>query len=260
MLDLSVIYYTSNYLEKKNPYFLKNCWNQLLKASEGFPIIAVSQKPMSPEFYGSGFTNKVMEGFERSHLNIYRQILEGAKLAKTKFVAMAEDDILYSREHFHPEFSTRMRNITEDTFYFDMSKVSIFTWYKPPIFSFRTKRRVVNQLIAPRQMLIDYLEERFRIWPEFVDKMGKITPEHKDDPDHFLKYWGDPGRYDSILGMKKPRIYEYYSWIPSVVFSHEYAYGYETNQGKKKKHGDIRIVELVDWGKASDILKLYKNE
>lgn len=43
--DISVIYYTSNYLEKKNAFFAKNCRDHLLKAIGGLPLIIVSQEP-----------------------------------------------------------------------------------------------------------------------------------------------------------------------------------------------------------------------
>lgn len=250
--DLSVIYYTSNYLEKKNKFFADNCREQLIKAIGGLPLIIVSQEPT---MFGSNTENVCVGDIGRSHLNIYRQILAGAKAAKTKFVAMAEDDILYSKEHFQPY--RFIDNMNESTYYYDMAKLSIFTWYRPPIFSFRTKRRVVNQLIAPRKMLIDNLEERFARWPSFCEEQAKRLLPKKVDPDHFLKYWGDPGRYEDLLGITIRKTYEYYSWVPSIVFSHEFAFGYETNQGSRKKHGDIRIVESADWGRADKMLDVF---
>src|SRR5574337_272588 len=93
--DLTIIYYTSNWLDTHNPYFLANTKKQLLKAIGDLPLISVSQKPIA---LGK---NICVGDIGRSHLNIYRQILIGAKAAKTKYVALAEDDILYSWEHFH---------------------------------------------------------------------------------------------------------------------------------------------------------------
>jgi len=98
MEDLTVIYYTSNYLEEKNPYFLENTKKQLLKAIGNIPLITVSQKPT---IIGNNCTNICLGDIGRSHLNIYWQILQGCKAAKTKWVAMAEDDILYSEQHFN---------------------------------------------------------------------------------------------------------------------------------------------------------------
>lgn len=232
MADLTVIYYTSNWLDEHNPFFLENTKKQLLKAIGDLPLISVSQKPIA---FGE---NICIGDVGRSHLNIYRQILIGTKAAKTKFVAMAEDDILYSYGHFHDYLPKK------DVFLYDMNKWSIFTWTKPPLYSFRTKRKVVNSLIAPRQMLIDALEERFN---KFKD-----VPEEKIP----LHYWGDPGRYENKLGVTVRETEEFYSSCPNIVFSHPEAYGY-LSRGTRKRLGDLKAIELPFWGRAEDVLKLY---
>lgn len=264
-MELTALYYTANYLETKNPYFLANTRKQLVSALKDLPMVVVSHKPTPKEGfigYKGDYTNIVAgKDFElhrsgRGHLNIYKQILEGCKVAKTDWVVMTEDDILYSESHFRPElFIKRLKN---DTFYYDMAKLSILTWTKPPMFSFRTKRRVVNQLVAPRKVLLEAMEERFKRLEELVQATRITHPEISDPEAGLLKYWGDPGRYENLLGVTVRPCEEYFSWVPSVVFSHEYAYGYEYNQGKKKKLGDVRIIESADWGRAEDILKLYK--
>lgn len=248
MEDLTIIYYTSNLLDTANSYFLSNTKKQLASAIGNLPMIAVSHKPVE-KFNKGEYTNIVLGDIGRSHLNLYKQILIGCKVAKTKWVAMAEDDILYSEQHFNFQYWVRNSTILNGTYYlYDMNKLSLFTWARPPIFSFRTKRKVVNQLIAPRQLLIDNLEERFNKIPELLKSGWEMA--------RILKYWGDPGRYDKYMGLEERKTYEFYSWTPSIVFSHEHAFGY-LNQGNRKKQGDLRIVEMVDWGKASDILKLY---
>ena len=244
--DITIIYYTSNYLDDHNPWFLENTKKQLLKAIGDKPMVIVSQKPT---MFGPNSTNVCVGDIGRSHFNIYWQILQGAKAAKTKFVAMAEDDILYSEPHFNFEYFVKPEMLDKQVFFFDMNKVSLFTWTKPPMFSFRSKRMVVNQLIAPRLMLIDAMEERFARKEELL-KQG--WPDRK-----IMKYWGDPGRYENHLGVTVRERYDYYSWVPSVVFTHEDAFGY-LNHGKRKKLGDLRIIELADWGRAEDIRKLWK--
>lgn len=232
--DLTVIYYTANYLERENPVFVKNTKRQLLRAIGGYPLISVSQKPMD---FGQ---NVCVGDIGRSHLNIYRQIMIGCQHAKTKYVAMAEDDILYSYEHFHCKVPDR------DIFLYDVNKLSLFTWTKPPVFSFRHRRMVVNQLIAPRKMLQEAMEERFAKFPD----ESKIK----------LKYWGDPGRYEKFLGVTvRPRD-DFMCINPSIVFTHPKAFGYEMNHGKKKRLGDLRIIEIPFWGRAEDVLKYYYEE
>jgi len=258
MEDLTVVYYTCNYLDEKNPYFLDNTRKQLMKAmtidktDKKFPLVVVSHKPVEwfrPHFPEGDYTNIVLNNIQRSHFNLYWQILQGCKAAKTKWVALAEDDILYSQSHFHFWYFVKPEFTEGEYFLYDMNKVSMFTWSRPPMFSFRFKRPVVNQLVAKRQMLIDAMEERFKR----LEELRPLWEERK-----ILKFWGDPGRYEGNLGVTVRKIYEYNSWVPSIVFSHEYAYGYEFNQGKRKKLGDLRITALADWGSAEDILKLYE--
>src|SRR3972149_7707670 len=171
MKDLTVVYYTSNWLDTHNPYFLENTKKQLLKAIGDLPLISVSQKPIA---FG---TNICVGEIGRSHLNLYRQILIGTKAAKTKYVAMAEDDILYSHEHFHYHVPEK------DVFAYNMAKWSLFTWTRPPFFSFRTKRKVVNSLIAKRDMLVEALEERFNKFKGVKDENVPIS------------HWWAAGRY-----------------------------------------------------------------
>src|SRR5882724_3202975 len=209
--NLTVIYYTSNFLDEANPYFLANTRRQLLIAAHDLPIIVVSQKPIPKEVFLKGFlddetmvdhyTNICVGEIGRGHLNIYKQILVGVKAANTPYVAMAEDDILYSFDHFH---TYRPKH---DRFAYGMSKWSLFTWTKPPLFSFRNRRMVVNSLIAKRDMLLAALTERFQKYPD----------ESKID----LSKWGDPGRYEQILGVTVHEREEFWPITPNIVFSHE---------------------------------------
>lgn len=234
--NLTVIYYTANWLDTHNPYFLENTKKQLLVAIGDLPLISVSHRPIA---FGK---NICVGDIGRSHLNIYRQILIGSKAAKTEYVAMAEDDILYSYEHFHnyvPE---------KDRFAYDMNKWSIFTWTKPPLFTFRTKRKVVNSLIAKREMLVAAMEERFQ-------KFDELIAQGRREED-IIHYWGDPGRYEDKLGVTVRETEEFYSGCPNIVFSHPEAFGY-LSRGTRKKLGDLKAIELPYWGRAEDILKLY---
>ena len=239
MKDLTVIYYTSNYLDTHNPYFLENTKKQLLKAIDDLPLISVSQKPIA---FGQ---NICVGDIGRSHLNLYGQILTGAKAAKTKYVAMAEDDILYSYEHFHAYLPDK------DRFAYDMNKWSIFTWTRPPLFSFRNNRKVVNSLISPRDMLVEALEERFAR----VEKLKQGGQKEED----IIHYWGDPGRYEDKLGVTVRETEEFYSGVPNIVFSHPEAFGY-LSRGTRKKLGDIKAIEIPYWGRAEDVLKLYSKD
>jgi hypothetical protein len=253
--NMTGIFYTSNWLDDKNPYFLNNVKKQIVKAINGRPLIAVSQKPVKRfEGYEGEFTNINLGDIGRSHFNIYWQILQGCKAAKTKYVCMIEDDILYSPQHFNFSYFVKQEFIDNDYFLYDQNRVSIFTWSKPPMFSLRFKRFVVNQLIAKREMLIAAMEERFK-------KLEELRKAGWTDK-HIEKFWGDPGKYEGNLGVTINKVYEYNSWVPSIVFSHELAYGFAFNQGKKKKLGDLRFTKLADWNEltAEDALRFFYPE
>lgn len=241
MVNLTVIYYTSNFLETHNPYFLSNTKKYLLEAIGDLPIIIVSQKPT---VFGGNSQNICIGDIGRSHLNIYKQMLIGAKEAQTEYIALAEDDIFYSYEHFHNEYIGKF----PDMFLYDMNKVSLFTWTKPPVYSFRHDRMVVNQLIAPRKLFIEALEERFARVAELI-KQGK--KEEK-----IIKYWGDLGRYEALLGVTVRPTKTFMCTKPSIVLSHEHAFGY-LSQGKRKRLGDLRILEVQGWPRAEEMIKLF---
>lgn len=232
--DLTIIYYTANQLDTTNPYFLSNTRKQLLVAAGNLPIVSVSHKPIDLG------TNICIGEVGRSHLKLYNQILIGTKAAKTKYVAMAEDDILYSWEHFHQELPKG------ENFLYDMNKWSIFTWTRPPQFTYRD-RMVVNSLISPRDLLVEALEERFRRVTELLKK--HTEPE-------IIKYWGDPGRYEDILKVTVRPTAHFFSSVPSIVFTHSSAFGY-LNHGMKKRLGNPRAFVIPVWGSALDIMKLY---
>ena len=200
MTDLTILFYTANHI---SDYFMNNVIKQLHSAVGNTRIISISHKPMN---LGK---NICVGDIGRSAYNIYKQILIGAKEAKTEYVATAEDDVLYPEKHF-------MYRPTENTLAYDTNKWSIFTWYKPPVFSIREGRRTMTSLIAPRKELIRTLEERYAKYPIFE----KI-------PENIYKYyWGEPGRFEDHLGISRVNTEKYFSTVPSIVFSTEEALGF----------------------------------
>jgi hypothetical protein len=220
MKDLTIIYYTAN---KINPFFAENVRAQLASAAGEIPIVSVSQKPLK-------FGKNICVGeIGRSLLNIYRQVYTGAKEANTKYVAMAEDDILYPARHF-TTYTPK-----DDEFAYDMCKWSIYTWTRPPIYSYKN-RPVNSTMICPTKLLIETLEERFAKYP----KSGLV--------------YSEPGRYERHFGLTPRKLVEFWSHSPCVIFGHEDALGYEI-QGQKKALGELRAFDIPEWGKASDLIK-----
>lgn len=233
MNDLTIIYYTAN---ANKDYFMANTQKYLLKAVGDTPIVAVSFKPT---VIGQNCKNICIGEQKRSNYMLYQQILMGAREANTKYVAMAEDDMLYSPEHF------LHRPPDEVTFSYDINKWSIFSWLKPPIFSYRV-RKLMNSLITTKRALVKTLEERYVKYPAF----------EKIPPDLFKQYWGEPGRFENHLGITSVKTEEYSSPVPNIMFSTSEALGF-LQLGERKAHNKIRAIRVEPWGTAEEILKLY---
>jgi len=228
--NLTIIFYSANRI---SDFFMGNVTKQLKKAVGDTPIISVTHKPMD---LGKNICVKM----ERSVYSIYKQILIGAKEAKTKYVATAEDDVLYPEEHF-------AYRPPEGYLAYDLNKWSILTWYKEAIYSKRENRRTMTSLIADRKALIATLEERYAKYP-----IKESVPERL-----IKEYWGEPGRFENHLGIKTVKNVKFECEIPSVVFSTPEALGFEV-LGARKAHAPIRTSEIPYWGKAENVLKLYK--
>ena len=92
MENLTMIYYTSN---REDEVFEKKVRENLLKNSQGLPIISVSQKPIS---LGK---NICVGDHGNSYINEYRQILTALKEVKTPYAISAEADFLYAPDYFN---------------------------------------------------------------------------------------------------------------------------------------------------------------
>lgn len=228
MNDLTIIYYSANVVPK---YFERTVQEQLEKAAQGTQIISVTHKPV-------GIGDNIIVNLPRHHLSIYRQALLGAKQADTKYIAMAEDDVLYSVEHFK-------KRPSPGKFAYNMGSWNIYTWSYPLFTHKGGGRKNLNGLICERELFIEAMEERFAKWPV--------------DEDINLSNWAEPGKYEKNLGVTVRPTEEFYVNPPNIVFSHdkELSFG---NLGTKKRLGEFRATEIPYWGKASDVLDIYKEE
>lgn len=227
MNNLTIIYYTANVLKQS---FAEKIRKQILIAAGGIPIISISKKPLN---FG---VNLADETRKRSVTNLYQAILKAGYQAKTKYVALAEDDTLYPPGHFYSYLPP------EDTFAYNLTRWSIYTWSKPPFFSLKF-RKILATLIAPKNLLIAALEERFAKYPD----ASKI-PE---------KWMGEPGRgYEAMLGVSPRKAKDFYSYEPVVVFSHPKSLGYRL-QGTNKRANAIRALAIPYWGTAEKVMKEF---
>jgi len=231
--DFTVLYISACQMPKRWTEFQVA---HLLKACGDAPILSITRQPMALG------TNIPQEG-PHCYWTIYMSMLRGAELAKTPFVAMAEDDVLYTWEHYH-QFRPPMNAVS-----YDRSRWSLFTWDPNPIFCLR-QRLNNSTLIAPRDLLVKVLTDRKNRWPD-----GR--------PDAVV---GEVGRPIIERNLKEPHteMVEWYCTNPVIQLNHPTG----TDKGSSvradgrhmvKKHGQIKAVEIPYWGKAADIVRIYDN-
>ena len=221
MSDLTKVYYTANVIPE---HFAKKVRQTLQYATDDY-IIAVSKKPIA-------FGENIVVDTPRSHISIYRDALTGVKAAKTKYVALCEDDVLYSPAHFK-------HRPTDGVFAYNMSAWNIHPW--DSVFHHKAGgRRNLNSLICERDLFIEAMEERFAKYPEGTDPA----------------VWAEPGKYEKNIGVTIRPTEVFYSNPPNIIFYHETALSYE-HLAKRKRLGEFRAIEIQYWGRAEEIIKEY---
>lgn len=214
--DLTIIFLTVNRVPEQWATFHKHT---LMEAIEDSPIITISKKPMD-------WGINLIQDEEPSVANIYKQVLRGAKLAKTPYIAIAEDDTLYHKSHF--AYRPPM-----DTYAFNGHRWGLFTWGNP---TYYYKDRISNAvMIAPRELVIESLEERFDKYPE--NHIGELGKEKGTSIDRrkTIQFWSDVG---------------------VVFFSHKRSLD-PTEQHKSKKMGVVQAYDIPYWGKADSLVKNF---
>ena len=221
--DLTVVYVTAGRMPER---WLRWQREVLREAVRGAKIVVVARERVE------GFGDEWVEDKgEKSHWNIYHCLLMGARVAETDYVAMAEDDVLYTRGHFWG-FRPRLDEVG-----YDRSRWSLFVW--DPIYCLR--QRVSNcALVAGREYLIDAIEERERKWPGGAE--DRVT--------------GEVGRWkvERWLGVGRRNCVEWWGREPIVQLNH--VDGSDDRQKKGwKKHGEVTAVEIPRWGNGRELVE-----
>lgn len=230
--DLSVVYYTANVIPDGFANAVRSRLFRSMIEAGCTNFIAVSHKPIPLTFAED--INIVVD-LPRHHLSIYRQALIGAKAAKTKYIALCEDDVLYSPEHFK-------HRPQPGKFAYNLGHWGLYTWEKNPLFTWKGRRTLCN-LICERDLFIRAMEERFLRWP--------------DDSKIDLGLWAEPGKYERQLDVSIQETEEFWTNPPNVVFSHETALSFQ-NLGTRKRLGELRALCIPYWGNADEVVKIYK--
>ena len=215
---ITAIHYTANVI--KNPLG-QRIRDRILKCIGDMPLISISQKPMNFGY------NICLGDIGQSHINIYQQMLIGALEAKTDYVAMVEDDVIYTPEHFTSYLPPL------DVFAYNINNWRICIWQSEnPVF-FHSDRPVASQLIAPRLQLIKTLEEKFNKF-------------EGDPPPEVWKFFCEPGRKEKQLGVTTQKMKNFKSTGPgNIIFT-----AFKNNGSNKKEH-------LPHWGTVGEIMVEY---
>lgn len=219
MQDLTVLFLTNNLLPQKWVDYHRQ---KLDEAWQG-PLITVSRQPMPGV--------NIIQTEPSSPSNVYRQMLKAAKLATTEYVAMAEDDCLYTAEHF---------SYRPETIGYNMHRWTVFTW-GDPIYSWRN--RFGNwTMIGKRQLVIDALEERFAKYPDGTppDKTGEIGR------------W----RTDAQLGLTHYEPESFWTRTAILNISHEHGLD-DRSRRHRKTLGDITALSVPHWGEPKQYQDLW---
>jgi hypothetical protein len=224
MHDITAIFLTTNKMPAHWTAFHKQA---LLAAIGDRPLITLSREPMD---YGIN----IIQDRQPSISNIYWQLLRGARVATTKYIAVVEDDTLYPEEHF-------LCRPKKHGIGYNMCKWSLFTWGEP-MYSWRNRRGNYS-MIGERELVIEALEERFAKYPDG-------TPEHLT---------GEIGRnmVERNLGITLRQADEFFTTIPLVNLNHNLATDI-LQANRRKRHGTMRAYDIPHWGPASQLVKEYR--
>lgn len=225
MKDLTVIYLTANQIPESFAEYQRKI---LLEAIGDYPLISISRKPID-------FGKNLIDAGEICASNVYRIMLRGAKEASTEYVAIAEDDTLYPKEHFD------LFRPDKDTFAYNQNRFALFSW-GTPTYSWRN-RKTNATLIAPRKLLIEALEERFAKYSQNI-------------PDEFCGELGRE-RVEKNLRVTLRKSVEFFSDISVIQINHEMGID-GTARRHTKRLGSIKAYDIPFWGQAKDLIKNFK--
>jgi len=216
--DITIVYYTSN---TENEAFEEKIRQILLADSQGLPIISVSQRPITLG------TNICVGEVGRSSYNQWRQLQIGVQAAKSKYIALAESDFLYSKEHF------AFIPVDEDVFYAPLRVYQLCTM-KNRVHKFipMHKRFREGTSIVGREYLLTALDSMLgkETWKPGIESPRNMLP-------HLFH------ERKSVL---------YHNNVPVVTF--------RTDAGMHQHIHDDHpngIDEIPYWGTVEDVKKAY---
>lgn len=216
MADLTLVYMTNSKLPDK---WVRHHKKVLLDAAGNYPIISFSRTPID-------IGENHLQTEPESKRNIFYQILKGVRLAKTKYIATVEDDVLYHNSHFEMRSNKILYNV---------NKWSLYTWN--PVYNLKNWIRTQATMIAPRELVLEILEKRFK----------------KEITDQTI---GEIGVFDGI------KVEEFKSHVPIIQLDHDFFTPFDRERETikrrhKKELGSMQALDIPYWGKSQDLIKYF---
>jgi len=240
---MTVIYYTANILKG---YFERSVIKQLEIAVKDKPVVYVSQKPLKRK------NNIIVGDIGISNESIFRQILKGCESVKTKYVALAESDCLYTPEHFNfipPK---------DDVFYYNENN-----WYAfwngdhKAKYSY-VKRKALSQLICNRKLLIEAMKRNINLIDKgFIIRKGKAGACEPGACNYEDAFVGTKNMWEGVKESNWSSEY-FNTKLPNIDIRHG------NNLNKGKRGSKIKKDTLPYWGEFypfwnKQLLKRYDN-
>lgn len=243
-MNTTVIYLTDNTLDEKI-FFL--CQKNILNSIGNLPLISISHKPID---FGENICVGILP---RSSLSINQQMMRALEVVKTKYIAIAEHDCLYTPEHF--TFIP-----PDEISYYNENVWLLQLWSQghpeyDGIFSNFPKRKANSQLICSTKTMIETTQARIDIMidPVWLAKhpTGRIGEAGHMDYDHAMRL----ARGKSVVHIRE-KLKEYIekykgknfnTKLPNIDIRHEHNF-------TRNRRGSKRVWELPYWGKAKDVI------
>ena len=243
----TVIYITNNKIDKK---IGELCKKNILESAEGLRLISVSQEPMD---FGENICVGKIGG---TSLTINQQMMAGLKEVNTKYVAIAEHDCLYTKEHFS--------FVPPDEGFFWYNTNAWFMQHggseKPEhtgMFSTWTERKANSQLTCATDIMIKATQDRIsmmsdpwwkRRYPSGrIGEVGLMTQRQIDKLTTGKTLLHMKIKLEEYMMEYESRCWK--SKIPNIDIRHEDNY-------TKCRRGHNRRQELRPWGTMEDVLNL----
>jgi hypothetical protein len=221
LTDLTVIMLTLNKLPEHWVAYHRGVLQEAIGDSQ---IITISKTPMD---LGRNYLQD-SEGID----NIYRQMLRGAQLAETTYVAYAEDDTLYHESHFA---------FMPEVYAYNFHRFDLHVWGTPVYYHHPS---IANcTLIANRDFVIDHLGRRYRQYPNGIGEsraeIGGRAERKRDLP--CIKYETFYSQY-AVIGLKHPFALE------------------RLQQKRRKDRHPVEAFDIPYWGHARHVADRFKRE